>query len=94
MCHIYTSKEVQDLINSFLSFYRTDQLVEMAGVFAKCLEGQPIPPQTRMMINKISSHVSEDEVRDLFKSDGRIAESEDEEVRQLREGFISSSSDS
>ena len=57
-------------------------------MFAKCLEGQPIPPQTRMMINKISSNVSEDEVRDLFKSDGRIAESEDEEVRQPREGFI------
>ena len=45
--------------------------MELAGAIARCLRGEKISAAARMMINKISTDVSEEEIRELFKSDER-----------------------
>ena len=58
--------------------------MELAGAIARCLRGEKISAGARMMINKISTDVSEEEIRELFKSDEtRGSVSEAEETRAL-----------
>ena len=69
--------------------------MELAGAIARCLRGEKISAGARMMINKISTDVSEEEIRELFKSeDRRVSVSSEEErltpaeiVKMLREEY-------
>ena len=58
--------------------------MELAGSIAKCLLGKPISPEARMMLSKITPDVSDEEIRDLFRSDERRDSlSDDDELRIL-----------